>query len=94
MSVGGSRDRFRTWVTVGDVSEYAYCPRAHWYRHHPPPDGPAAEAVASAERGTAFHHRELAARARVERRAGVGWAVLLLGLALLVGAVLALGGWL
>ena len=29
------------WVSATDLAEYAYCPRAWYYRHHPPPEGPA-----------------------------------------------------
>lgn len=31
------------WLSVSDLAEYAYCPRAQWYRHHPP-DGPTSAA--------------------------------------------------
>jgi hypothetical protein len=79
------------WVSASELAEYAFCPRALYYRHHPPagPADPAARA--SAERGVAFHARTLE---EARHRASAGYAgpiaAVLVGL-LLLAAVWALG---
>ena len=77
------------WVSVSDLAEYAYCPRAQWYRGHPPVEPPSPSSVRSAHRGTAYHQEHLSAVARLEAR-GPGWgiAALLLGL-LVLGLLIA-----
>jgi CRISPR/Cas system-associated exonuclease Cas4 (RecB family) len=58
---------------VSDLAEYAFCPRALWYRTHPPAEGRSARATRSAARGTRFHARALNAEVRRDRR--LGWYV-------------------
>lgn len=74
------------WVSVSDLAEQAYCPRAEWYRHHPPLRAPTYASRAASERGRRFHEHTLAG---VERRAasgaGAAVAAILIGLAILVG---------
>jgi CRISPR/Cas system-associated exonuclease Cas4 (RecB family) len=74
---------------VSDLAEYAYCPRAQWYRTHPPRTPPSPTAVRSAARGLAYHEQRLAAVADREAR-GPGWgiAALILGLLLVAALVL------
>jgi len=84
----GSTDR-PPWVSVSDLAEYAYCPRAQWYRGHPTDEPPAPSAVRSAQRGEAYHERSLSAVARREER-GAGWGIAALLLGLLVVAVIVL----
>lgn len=61
------------WVTASDLAEYAYCPRAHWYRTHPPPEGPAPSSVRSRATGEQFHARLLTTRYRREHWSPVWW---------------------
>ena len=70
------------WVTVSELAEYAYCPRAWWYRDHPPPEGRTGASLRSADRGRARHEKVLGAVAARDRRAG--WYVAALGAALVV----------
>ena len=88
MNGPGSADR-PPWVSVSDLAEYAYCPRAQWYRGHPPREAPAPSAVRSSERGEAYHQRSLSAVAEREAR-GAGWGIAALLLGLLVVAALLL----
>jgi hypothetical protein len=75
-----------SWVSVSDLAEYAYCPRAQWYRAHPPDAPPSRAAVRSAERGAVYHDRRLSAvRGREARGPGWGIGALALGLLLIVG---------
>ena len=90
MQVSASLDAGTGWVSVSDLAEYAYCPRALWYRHNPPAEGAAPQSVRSREEGTRFHRRILRARNRRERWAAAAWALLALGAALLA-TVVALG---
>lgn len=75
------------WVTASDLAEYSYCPRAHWYRGHPPPGGPARSSVAARAEGERFHARVLATRSRRERWSTVWWGLVAAGLFLLLLAV-------
>lgn len=74
------------WVSASELAEYAYCPRAHFYRGRVPDSALSHSAVRSLDRGRAWHARELS----VERHA-TGWGRLLLVLGALllvtVGAV-------
>ncbi len=72
------------WSSPSDLADYAYCPRSHWYRHHPPPGGPSRSAEARAEGGVRYHHRVLTAERHRAERGPAYSAVLLVG-ALLVG---------
>jgi CRISPR/Cas system-associated exonuclease Cas4 (RecB family) len=45
------------WTSVSDLAEYAYCPRALYYRYHPPPEGPEPSEEESAHRGERYHRR-------------------------------------
>jgi hypothetical protein len=75
-------DESLPWISVSDLAEYAYCPRAYWYRHHPPRERPAPEAVDASRRGEAFHQRTLTG---VRRREEIGPLV---GIGAVTGAVL------
>jgi CRISPR/Cas system-associated exonuclease Cas4 (RecB family) len=74
------------WVSATDLAEYAYCPRAYYYRDHPPPGGPTRSSQQRSRAGERYHARELGAeRRRAEH--GTGYVVVLV-----VGLLLALGG--
>jgi CRISPR/Cas system-associated exonuclease Cas4 (RecB family) len=76
------------WTSPSDLADYVYCPRSHWYRHHPPSGGPSRSAQRSALGGVRYHDRVLTAERHRAERGGAYWGVLLLGLALA-----ALGVW-
>jgi len=76
------------WTTPSDLADYAYCPRSHWYRHHPPPGGPSSGSQRSALGGVRYHDRVLTAERHRAERGAAYWVVLLLGVALM-----ALGAW-
>lgn len=81
------------WVSVSDLAEYAYCPRALWYRYHPPPKGPTPSSEARRARGQVRHTRELTSRVRWERRASTAWWLLGVGALLCLLAWGVAGGW-
>jgi hypothetical protein len=76
------------WVTASDVAEYAFCPRSHWYRTHPPAGGTTPEAGARAAAGVRYHDRVLGAERRRAERGGAYWAALVVGVALMAGGAL------
>ncbi len=76
------------WTSASDLAEYVYCPRSHWYRHHPLADGPSRSSERSTLVGVRYHNRILTAERHRAERGGTYWGVLLLGLALV-----ALGVW-
>ena len=75
------------WTSPSDLADYAYCPRSHWYRHHPPPEGPSPASQRSARGGVRYHDRVLTGERHRAERGGVYLAVLLLGLALAIGGI-------
>ena len=58
------------WVTASELAEYAYCPRAWWYRRDPPASGPTRESLVRADAGSRYHATVLGATVRRERTAG------------------------
>jgi CRISPR/Cas system-associated exonuclease Cas4 (RecB family) len=73
-------------TSPSDLADYAYCPRSHWYRHHPPARGPTAEGRRRSAQGEEYHDRKLrAVRHRAERGSIYAWVVVL-------GILLAAGG--
>ncbi|MCI4331552.1 MAG: hypothetical protein L3K19_06875 [Thermoplasmata archaeon] len=75
------------WCTASDLAEYAYCPRAHFYRHHPPPGGIDPESARSQHVGTRYHARRSMAMETREQHAGRWIAALALAIGLLWLAV-------
>jgi CRISPR/Cas system-associated exonuclease Cas4 (RecB family) len=88
-SVAGRRPG-SDWVSVSDLSEYAYCPRAFWYRHHPPTRPPTPATERSRAAGTRFHQRRLTADERSERWGAKGITAVLI----VAAAIAALALWL
>lgn len=75
------------WTSPSDLADYAYCPRSHFYRHHPPAQGPTRASQRSALGGVRYHERVLRAERHRAERAGAYWGVLLAGVALAVGGL-------
>jgi CRISPR/Cas system-associated exonuclease Cas4 (RecB family) len=74
-------------TSPSDLAEYAFCPRSHWYRYHPPARGPSPDGLRRSAAGTRFHARSLAAtRSRSEHGAGL-WVAVVLGLLLALGGL-------
>jgi CRISPR/Cas system-associated exonuclease Cas4 (RecB family) len=73
------------WTSPSDLADYAYCPRSHWYRHHPPARGPARAALKRIRTGLRYHHRTLAAERRRAERGAAYWVGVLAGVGLVVG---------
>lgn len=72
------------WVSASELAEYAYCPRAWWFRGHPPPLGPSRESQRAARSGARFHAETLDGERARERWAGRYVVLLLVALALLL----------
>ena len=73
------------WTTPSDLADYAYCPRSHWYRHHPPRGGPSSDSQERAREGQRYHHRVLTAERHRAERGGAYWVALVIGMALVLG---------
>lgn len=88
MSFGEPSTEREDWVSASDIAEYTFCPRALYYRRHPPTSGPLPDAVRSAARGSEFHARRLPEMERVESAGAAWWwlgaAALLLALGVAV----------
>ncbi len=82
-----TRDDSPGWVTAADVADYAFCPRSHWYRHHPPPEGPTAQARRRSAAGERFHTAELRATDRRSRHGASYWVWVVVGGLLVLGGV-------
>lgn len=75
------------WVSASDLADYAYCPRAHWYQQHPPPDGPAPGSPARSAAGRRYHAEALGAERRRDARGAAYWLALLVGVGLVLGGI-------
>ncbi len=73
------------WVSATDLAEYAFCPRALYYRTHPPAAGPRRAAERRAVAGARYHSRELGRERRRAAHGGAYWGMLLVGLLLTLG---------
>ena len=78
-------ERDESWTTPSDLADYAYCPRSHWYRHHPPERRPSVASQESALHGVRYHGRVLTGERHRAERGAAYWAVLLVGAVLVVG---------
>ena len=77
------------WTTPSELAEYAYCPRAWYYRTTRPEPAPSAGQRA----GVAYHRRELGGERRRADHGRLLWCLVLAGIALgLLGVALALVG--
>jgi hypothetical protein len=78
------------WVSASDLAEQAYCPRAYWYRYHPPSREAARRAESDPRRasGVTYHTRFLEQERRQESGgATVAWAAFVLGIAFVLAAL-------
>jgi CRISPR/Cas system-associated exonuclease Cas4 (RecB family) len=76
------------WTSPSELADYAYCPRSHWYRAHPPARGPSSASAARSRAGVRYHRRVLTAERRRAERGAAYWAGVVLGVVLVVlGAV-------
>jgi hypothetical protein len=78
------------WVSASDLAEQAYCPRAYWYRHHPPSESAAraAERAPGRSAGIAYHTRYLQGELRRETTGAYAlWLAAAIGLGLVVLAL-------
>jgi CRISPR/Cas system-associated exonuclease Cas4 (RecB family) len=78
-------------VTASDLAEYAFCPRAYWYRKHPPAEGPSRASAVARSGGERFHARTLATRSRRERWSALWWILVGAGLLLCLLALVQAG---
>lgn len=79
------------WASASDLAEYTYCPRAHWYRKHPPPGETPPGVSHRAEAGRAYHTREL--RAEVAHESNAGAYLVLAGVGLLLLVIVGVWTW-
>jgi CRISPR/Cas system-associated exonuclease Cas4 (RecB family) len=75
-------------ISASDLADYAFCPRSHWYHHHPPSEGPTADGVRRAEAGTERHVRQLRGERHRAERGPFYWVLVLVGLLVAVGGIL------
>jgi CRISPR/Cas system-associated exonuclease Cas4 (RecB family) len=71
------------WASASDLAEYAYCPRALYYRTRSP-DAPE---TPDAEGGRRYHERVLRAERRRAEHPAAYWAGVLVGILLVVVGV-------
>ncbi|HTT25843.1 MAG TPA: hypothetical protein VMH90_02620 [Thermoplasmata archaeon] len=85
-------DDLGPWVSAGDLADYAFCPRSHWYARTRPDARVPRESARRVARGEAFHASALSGvRARSTRRGAYAAAVLLGILLAVLGAFALLG---
>jgi hypothetical protein len=82
--VGESRPRPDGWASATDLAEYAFCPRALYYRYRVDPRQLAPDAREWLASGERWHDRSVGRPALVDR-----FGPLFLGLILTLGAALA-----
>jgi hypothetical protein len=74
-----------SWATASELADYAFCPRSHFYREHPPARGPTTASQVRSDAGRRFHERSLSGERRRAEHGGAYWAGLVLGVLLLLG---------
>jgi CRISPR/Cas system-associated exonuclease Cas4 (RecB family) len=76
------------WTSPTDLADYAYCPRSHWYRHHPPDRAPSRASGQRRRAGERYHELTLGAERRRAERGSAYWIGLLVGVGLVaIGVV-------
>lgn len=75
------------WTSPSDLADYAYCPRSHWYHHHPPLEPPRADALERARAGVRYHDRVLGRERRRAEQGAAYWFGVLAGVGLLLGGI-------
>jgi CRISPR/Cas system-associated exonuclease Cas4 (RecB family) len=77
----------RDWASASDLAEYAYCPRAWYYRTHEPDAPVTATSRASSAAGERYHRSTLAAEERREGHAAAYVAAVVVAAALVLGGI-------
>ncbi len=72
------------WTSPTDLADYAYCPRSHFYRHHPPVGATRGEADGRRAAGERYHGRVLSAERHRAERGSAYWIGLLVGVLLVL----------
>ncbi|HLM92042.1 MAG TPA: hypothetical protein VK424_08385 [Thermoplasmata archaeon] len=67
---------YRAGTSPSDLADYAYCPRSHWYRHHPPAGGPSEDGRRRSSTGERYH-RETLRGTRVRAEFGAAYTGLI-----------------
>jgi CRISPR/Cas system-associated exonuclease Cas4 (RecB family) len=75
------------WTSPSDLADYAYCPRSHWYRHHPPTRGPSKDSQRRSAAGERYHARTLGAERHRAERGSAYWLGVILGILLVAAGV-------
>jgi hypothetical protein len=74
----------RRYVSAGELADYAFCPRSHYYRQHSEGRTPAAGSIARERAGTEYHLRTIGSDRRWATASPFPWiAALLVGAAIL-----------
>jgi len=71
------------WTTPSELAEYAYCPRAHYYRQTYGSAPPSRRSVA----GERYHARTLGGELRRSAHGSAYWALVGIGALLVLGAL-------
>ncbi|MGP8072570.1 MAG: hypothetical protein ACLPZM_05525 [Thermoplasmata archaeon] len=75
-------------TSPSDLADYAYCPRSHWYRHHPPEGGPSKDGQRRSASGERYHQQTLrGTRVRSEFGVAYAWLIAVGVLLLAVGGI-------
>jgi len=70
------------WTSPSDLADYAYCPRSHWYRYHPPAQGPTRYSSERRRAGERYHRRVLTAERHRAERGAAYWVGAVAGIGL------------
>jgi CRISPR/Cas system-associated exonuclease Cas4 (RecB family) len=76
------------WASASDLAEYAYCPRAWYYRTHEPARPVSSAARRASAAGERYHRSTLATEERRERHVTGYLAALLVAVLLILGGIL------
>jgi hypothetical protein len=83
------RSSGRRYVSAGELADYAFCPRSHYYARHPDGRSVAADSLARERAGTRYHARTIGSDRRWGNASALPWiAALLIGAALLAAVIL------
>jgi len=75
------------WASATDLAEYAYCPRAWYYRKNAPDAPVDRRARRASDAGERYHRSTLAGEERRERYGAAYWVALVVAALLVIGGV-------